>query len=185
MPHHNEKAPGSSQPAATMKPHTRGDLRLSIHPVHKHLAWAVTAHIQAADTIGLGTPIPLGMIQQWHTHCHSSFYLKEQAMKPQPQVVLHIVRGHPRLWVVQAELIRWVQAAVINMITYFVDETLIQCIRCMGCSQVKVDDRVTKVRCSGCLCREVNWLGWLNNMARAAKEGQHLSPPQHRCHNEL
>jgi len=71
---------------------TRGHQELSLWLVREHLARAVIAHSQAADATGLGTPTPLGMIQQRHTHCHLSLYLNEQLLKHQLRLVQH------RIW---------------------------------------------------------------------------------------
>jgi len=124
------------------------------------------------------------MIQLQHICCHSSLYLEDQPTTVQQQVGLHPAQEHPIFGVVQAELVRQV-TAVIPMITFQVFKMLILWHCRVGQPLVKVDDRVKKVSSRRCLCIEVNQLGQLNNMRRAAKEWQHLSPSQHRCRNEL
>ena len=157
------------QPAATTKPRTRGDSRISRtipmasaevpSPELECLARAVITRSWAADTTGLGTPTPLGMIQWRCTHHHSSLCLDDQLLNCQLWLVQRHVWEQQRFRVVQAELVRQVQAAMISIIMHCMEEMLVwQCCR-IGCPWAKVDDRVIKVRCSRCPCIEVNWLG--------------------------
>jgi len=94
-------------------------------PELEHLARAVDARSQAADTIGLGTPTPLGMIQQRHTHRLLSLCLDNQLLKHQLWLGQCHVWEQLRFRVVRAELIRWVQADVIIMIMQCMEEMLV------------------------------------------------------------
>jgi len=85
MPCHSKKTCSGSQSAAAtnlapkvIQKHQEPSLWLvheRLAPELECLAWAVVTCSWAADTTGLGTPTPLGMIQQWHTCHHSSLYL--------------------------------------------------------------------------------------------------------------
>jgi hypothetical protein len=75
-------------------------VRECLAPELECLAQAVVAQSRAADTTGLGTPTPLGMIRWRHTHHHTSLCLDDLLLNRQLQLIQCHVREQQRFRVV-------------------------------------------------------------------------------------